>query len=380
VSKDPTNLYGLSPAARCLVRGLRRQVLAGQIKMDSPLPSVRTIAAQAGVSAFPVQQALKYIERQGWAKRENSTSRLRIIPAARQRAREELQYEPPLIINFVSPLHKALSYEYQMTGIAQRMAAFFGRCSARHIYVDVSKGPKALCQMFEENEQIPNEVGYVLCSMPQSYHAIFRARNVPCIVSGYVHPDNNLPSICEDMELVGYTVGSVLCRGGRAVMLHFGELIGAEVRLIDGMRRAANELGAPPPRRQDFYLSVPEDFGECESRIAQLLSRGNAPAGILAMRPEIAMLTMKAAARLRIRVPNDLQLIGYGTPHHTMYELSCPAITSVGLSSDDKHARICSELLAQSLGRRPEVAPRLIMESRFIERQTTRPCGREKTN
>ncbi|MBP7933377.1 MAG: substrate-binding domain-containing protein [Phycisphaerae bacterium] len=379
MSMEPTSLFELSPAARCLVRELRRQVLADQIKMNSLLPSVRTIAAQAGVSAFPVQQALKYIERQGWAKRRNSKSRLRIVPAARQRAKDDLQYEPPLIINLVSPLHKALSYEYRVTAIAQRMVAYFGRCSARHVYIDISKGPQALYPVFEENEPIPNEVGYVLVSMPQSYHAVFHSRDLPCVVSGYVHPDNNLPSICEDMELIGYTVGSVLCPGGRAVMLHYGELVGGEVKLIDGVRRAANELGVPSPRQQDFYISVPEDFAECETRITQLLSRGHAPAGILAMRPEIAMLTLKVAARMRIRVPDNLQLVGYGTPHQT-YELSYPAITSVGPGSDDELARICSELLAQSLGRRPDVAPRLILESKFIERQTTRPRGREMTN
>jgi DNA-binding LacI/PurR family transcriptional regulator/DNA-binding transcriptional regulator YhcF (GntR family) len=362
----------LSPAARRVLRELRRLVLTQQVTAGARLPSVRVLAARTGLSPFPVQQALKHIEAAGWARREHGKGSLQIVPTAIERARRELEHEPPLVLSFVSVLHQTLSYEHQAAGLARRMSGLMGHCSTRHLHVQCGDGGTDLAEMLAQGTKLPNEVAYVLFSVPRTCQALFSSTDVPCVVNGYSDPGLNLPTVYEDMNLVGYRAGEFLCPGGRVVALHFGELVGAEVNIIDGMRRAAREAGVPESGWEEFYIGLPEDLAACESAIGSLLASVRRPAGILALRPEIAMLAVRAAFRQGIRVPDELQIIGYGSPNVIMYDLACPAITSVGPKSEDEIARRCSDLLARSLGQRPRIAPREMLESAVVERQTTR--------
>ena len=95
---------------------------------------------------------------------------------------------------------------------------------------------------------------------------------------------------------------------------------------------------------------------------------------MIALRPEIAVLTVKVASQLGIAIPGELQVVGL---HHSpMFTMTHPEITSVSLISPERLGQKAARLLAESLARYPRIAPREVIESILIERGSTRPSGR----
>ena len=229
----------LTPAARRLVREFGRQVLAGRLRTGMALPTLRTLAAEKRLSVFPVQQALKYIERQGWAHRPENGRGLLIADDALVRARELLEETPPPVINLVSPLHGRVHLEHVFMAYIPGFSAVFPRCSIRRVYVEPDHAIDTVTQLLHENATLACEVGYVLAGMVRAVMEVLRFQEAACVVAGFADPETNLPCVYEDMNEIGSLAGGLLCRTEPVVTLYERELVGAEVNLIDGFRRAA---------------------------------------------------------------------------------------------------------------------------------------------
>lgn len=361
----------LPPTAARVVRELRRQILSGHLVVDGPLPSVRTLAKCSGLSVFPVQQALKFLEQVGWAIRRTVGGRLVLASEAPDRARRSLASERPAVIHFLCPYHRRLGMEHYYSALAASFGDVFDHCSIRQVAIDTQAGLEQVEQLVHAGDPQVCEVGYVLASMPPTIQSYFRGNGVPCVVLGQSNPEDNLPTLYEDMNHLGYMAGQVLCQSDRVVNLYTGALQGAEVYLIDGVRRAAREMSRREPQWDEFYQICSEDTREQEEQLERLLVDRRGTLGILAMRSEIGLLVVKVANRCGVTIPDALQLISYF--HSPMHTLVHPEITSIGPKSLADLGRRCAELLAASMGRRPDAAPRILVESSLMERQSTLP-------
>ncbi len=357
-----------------VVRQLRRQVLMGHLKIGEELPSVRELARTTGAGLISAHRALQRIESEGWADR-NHGRRLRIGQDAVRLAQVQLRQEPPTRIFWLSAGQVRASAEMAASTISEGIFQVLPNCSPHYLYLDLAAGFAPVEQLLRQNAELSCEVGYVLAGMPASFKRLFATYNVPCVVPGYVEPGINLPCIYEDMVAVGRMAGELLCRGcGRVVALCHQELVGAQVFLVEGVREAAQALGAPRPSAAAFYYHLPPEIADYVRAIDLLLTGPERPGGILAVHPEFAMATLQIAARRGIRIPQELQVVGLH--HHPMYPFAYPAITSIGPWSLVELGRRCAELLAESLGARPQVAKREVIRSTLIERETTLPrCG-----
>ncbi len=359
-----------TPGASRVLRELRRQVLSGHLVPGTPLPSVRTVAAGTGLSAFPVHQAFKQIEAEGWATRRNG-GKLWVTENAIEQARTHVLKEPGAVIHFLSALQHRVGMEPLKSAYASGFFEVFGNCSIRHVYVDIAGSLDPVRQLLAESERVGCETGFVLLSLPPRFQELLQSSGVPCVFLGQASPEYNLPCIYEDMSHIGYVAGRLLCRSERVFTVYTGDLYGSEVYLIDGVRRAARERGQSEPQWGDFYRCLSNDPAECERQLSGMLSNGDASVGLFALRPDVAMLGAKVATRLGLRIPQEVQLIGY--THQMMYTLIHPEVTSVGPRSLESISRRAAEMLADSMGRRPQVAPRESVESSLIERQSTLP-------
>ncbi|HOW73508.1 MAG TPA: substrate-binding domain-containing protein [Phycisphaerae bacterium] len=365
-----SDVLDVGPVAMRMVRQLRRQVLAGGLKAGAELPSVRELARVSGSGVVSAHRALQRIESEGWASRGGGR-RLRISQDAVRLAEAQLRQEPPTRIFWLSPSRVRLSSEMAVNTISEGLFRVFPGCSPHFLYVDLSVGFGSVEQLIRQNTELPCEVGYVLAGMPPAFKRLFATYELPCVVPGYVEPGVGLPCVCEDMVTVGRMAGELLCRSGRVVALCHQELIGAEVFLVEGVQEAARTMGVRAPGAAEFYYHLLPDVADYARAIDLLLDQNDGSLGILAVQPEFAMLALQAAARRHIRIPEQVQVVALH--HHPMYSFVYPAISSIGPYSLVELGRRCAEMLAESMGGRPKVAPREIIRSTLIERESTLP-------
>ncbi|MBP7936153.1 MAG: substrate-binding domain-containing protein [Phycisphaerae bacterium] len=364
------DVLDVGPVAMRVVRQLRRQVLSGGLKVGEALPSVRELARTSGAGVVSAHRALQRIESEGWANRGGGR-RLRISHDAIRLAEAQLRQEPPTRVFWLSPSRVRLSSEMAVNTISEGLFQVFPGCSPHYLYVDLSAGFGPVEQLIRQNAELPCEVGYVLAGMPPAFKRLFATYELPCVVPGYVEPGVSLPCVYEDMVNVGRMAGELLCRSRRVVALCHQELVGAEVFLVEGVREAARVMGAHIPSAAEFYYHLMPDMADYARAIDLLLDQSDAPLGILAVQPEFAMLALQAAARRRIPIPERVQVVALH--HHPMYSFAYPAITSIGPYSLVELGRRCAEMLAQSMGGRPKAAPREIIRSTLVERESTLP-------
>jgi DNA-binding LacI/PurR family transcriptional regulator len=334
------------------------------------LPSVRELAETTGVAVATASRALQRAEREGWARR-HSGRRLEVTEDALELAKQLLKRELPPLVFALHSREVRMEIEVEVTGFTDGFAEVFPDSWVRHLYLDFRTDLGEVSKLLDKGKEMACEVGYLLVRMPTAVKQLFDAQSIPCVVRGYVEPELNLPCVYQDMVDVGRIAGRILCRTGPVVCLCCHELVGSEAFLLDGVKLAAMELGRPAPGVDQFFHHLPSEMAEYFWAISRLLSGPNRPRAILAIRPEYAMAAVQVANQMGIRVPQDLQIIGLR--HSPLYRFASPEIASIGPGSPVEQGRRCAELLAGFMGKRPAVAPRVVIESTLIERGSIQP-------
>lgn len=360
----------LNPAALRLVRRFRRQILSGRLRPGDRLPSVRQLARMDGVGIRSANLALQQMEEEGWARRREGGYILRVAEDATVHAAAQLEHEPPAIVTIVSPLRIRSGDVHLIDEFSEGILREFPGCALRMCYLDRRCWLGQLRQLLDQESRMQGETGFLLRSVAGEVQQFFAAASVPCVVVGEADPTLRLPCIHQDMVQAGAIAGRVLLRTGRAVALCHAELAGGEVRLPQGLQIAAAELGCPAPTPQEFYHHLPPEPEQYIEAIDRLLAN-SPPGGILALRPEFALATLKAAAERGIAIPDQLQVIGY--PQHPMYRFTHPELTSIGIPSMSELGQHAAHMLAACMGAMPEEAWREVVPSVLTERGSTLP-------
>lgn len=324
-----------------------------------------------GAGFVTSHRALQRVEMEGWADRDNRRCRLRVAQDAERVIRAQIGRDSPARIFCLAPTQVRATAEMMESALSSGMFEVFPGCSPHYLYIDVSAGLGSLEHLLRENAQLPCEVGYLIRGLPPAFLRLLVACGAPAVVLGYVSPDINLPCIFEDMHVVGRMAGELLLRTPPVVALCHRELIGAEVFLVNGMAEAADGMGIPEPSRADFYYHLSAEPAEYSRAIELLLTGRDRPRSILALQPEFAMAVLQVAARHRIAIPDELQVVGLR--HNPMYAFAYPTITSIGPWSTVELGRRSAELLAEAMVGPSEAKAREVIRSTLIERESTLP-------
>jgi len=365
--------HEISSPALALVRRFRRQVLSGQLLPGARLPSVRRLAREGGVAVHVAHQALRKIEAEGWAKRRKSGYILWVIEDARALAEDQLRCEPPVVVTIVSPKRNRSADANLIDELADGINEIFPVCSLRTLYIDRERWLGQVSQLLEQESRAPRETGFLLRSVPPEIQHFFESSRVPCVVIGDPGPTLKLPFLRQDMTEAGLLAARALLPHGRTIVLCHQDLTGGEVELVRGFSLAAQELDLPGPTPTSLYYHLPEEPDEYFAVLRRLLRGGDRPAGVFAIRPEFALATVKIAAECDVRIPRELQVIGY--PTHPMYRFAHPEITSIGIPSIRQLGRQSASLLATCMGGLPAEPSGQILPTEIIERASTLPKG-----
>jgi DNA-binding LacI/PurR family transcriptional regulator len=330
------------------------------------------LARTEEVAIHVAHQALQRIEEEGWARRRDGGYILQVAADAPEVAESQLRYEPPVVVTVISPKRIRGVDANLLDELSEGIHTVFPVCSIRTLYIDTDCWLAHVRQLLQQEASALRETGFLLRSVSPEVQQFFESSHVPCVVLGDPAPTLKLPCLYQDMTQAGFMAARILLPHGRTLVLCHEDLVGGEVRLLQGFARAAVELGLPPPSPANLYFHLPDRPDEYLRVIERLLTSRDRPAGVLAIRPEFALATVKLAARHRISIPHELQVIGY--PTHPMYRFAHPELTSVGVSSIQELGKQSALLLARCMGRLPEEPCRIQLATQVFQGESTLPA------
>jgi alanine racemase len=219
---------------------------------------------------------------------------------------------------------------------------------------------------------------YIVLGLNENHEELepLRRREVPfVVVDGDTHTRS---SINVDDEGGAYAAAMHLLRAGHRDVLmitfqnvppeHRGDVhYGVGGRRLAGYRRAFAEFGLALPA--DRLIPVMTSIEGGAEAFRSVVQAGVRPTAVLAMSDVHAIGAVREAQRLRFRVPQDLEVIGFDDI--PLAELVTPALSTVRQPILEKGRR-AAELLIEAL---EELQPpmNLRMETELILRETTRP-------
>jgi DNA-binding LacI/PurR family transcriptional regulator len=164
----------------------------------------------------------------------------------------------------------------------------------------------------------------------------------------------------------------LLATGARRVAMIGGDLAGSATMpalRAEGYAVAHTEAGVPV----DPGLNVPCAFGlqDGYDAIRSLLDRGIGFDAVFALTDVVAMGAMRALADAGLRVPGDVQLVGFDDIDEAAYLV--PSLSTVNPGHDAMADAITSLLMTQISGASTGEPQELVVPAQLITRGTTKP-------
>ena len=196
----------------------------------------------------------------------------------------------------------------------------------------------------------------------------FQSKNVAVVLVNNRMAGFDLPCVVSDERGgVRQAVEHLMERGHRRI----GMLAGRFAPYITGERYSAflevMEDHGLPVRDEDIKLCNP-NVSDATQTALELLDRPDRPSAVFAANDIIAAATLKAAARLHLRVPEDLAVVGYDDS--TACALTEPELTSVHIDCRQMGLLCVERLKAVLCGE--EHVPRLtVVPTRLVVRRSS---------
>ena len=196
----------------------------------------------------------------------------------------------------------------------------------------------------------------------------FQSKNVAVVLVNNRMAGFDLPCVVSDERGgVRQAVEHLMERGHRRI----GMLAGRFAPYITGERYSAflevMEDHGLPVRDEDIKLCNP-NVSDATQTALELLDRPDRPSAVFAANDIIAAATVKAAARLHLRVPEDLAVVGYDDS--TACALTEPELTSVHIDCRQMGLLCVERLKAVLCGE--EHVPRLtVVPTRLVVRRSS---------
>ena len=225
--------------------------------------------------------------------------------------------------------------------------------------------------------------GFVIVGLDEVHEELapLRKREVPfVIVDGEAV---TVPSVNSDDEAGAFAAASLLLEHGHrdiavlgfppATGHHQPFRYGVGGRRHRGIVRAFAEHGAT--WHDDRLAPTPASLEGGDAVLGHILDSGRRPTALLAVSDVMAIGAIGAARRRGVRVPEDLEVIGFDDIPIAAY--TQPALTTVRQPILEK-GRIAADLLMRKLDGLA-TSEQIVLATELIQRESTRPRSRPRT-
>jgi LacI family transcriptional regulator len=339
--------------------------------MPGSRPSIRDIAARVGVSPTTVSHALNRVP----GTRVSDATRVRVEQVA-----AELGYAPNgharALRTHRSNTLALISEEISTTPYAGRLilGAQETAFARGYVLIVLTSGGAAEVEDREIAAIWQHQVDGVLYAS-----TAHRFLNVPAslegkpvfVVNGEA-ADGRYPSVFPDEEQGGYdATRELLDHGHRSIgLINTGEDIPARDGRRKGYRRALNDAGIPYD--ETLISSADGSFAEDGYIATRRLLERHQPTALFCFNDRMAMGAYRAANELRLRIPDDISIIGFDNQTIVADALH-PGLTTMALPYYEMGALAVETLLADVTGDGRRSPVKHSLRSTLVRRASVAP-------
>ena len=204
-----------------------------------------------------------------------------------------------------------------------------------------------------------------------NYHIIQASRKVPLlIINNHLSAENVYSVVCDDVlgvrEAVSYLVGL----GHRDIYYFMDSETPAGLAKLKGFQQGMREHGL----NSDNFKKIPLSMEGGSEGFQELIINNHKVSAVICGEDMSAVGVMKACARLKLKVPEDISIVGYNNSF--LAEAATPALTSI-----DNHSReialaavdrLYDVLQGKIINKKQKFIPKLVF------RESTAPPRQEK--
>jgi DNA-binding LacI/PurR family transcriptional regulator len=360
---SPSKQY--TPKYIDLARELMREIAHQGLEIGDRLGTEQELSDRYQLSRVTVRQALELLEREGYVSRK----RARGTFIARQvESIDHLGLSLGRVLLVCSNEQK--SHSDEDSAFCTVLRAIEQSLAQRHLAVQimsVGQNPK------EDRQRLRallahGELKGVLSIGPclEPYADLLSDTQVVTSCSFY---PTVFPWVGDDVALAAHlSVRHLLENGHRRIGMICGNWIDGQAfaAFVRGFAAAMNEFDASPDRS----LMVHSYPGESLELLAEnVLSIRPAPTAIFCENWRVCQAVVKAAAKLQLKIPMDLSIVGYG---QNVCEIHEPVAITAYVPETTKVGEIAAELLFQLVeGKKPATQP-VMVPGRLVERSSVR--------
>ncbi len=185
--------------------------------------------------------------------------------------------------------------------------------------------------------------------------------------ASYNHP-NVYSTLCDDYTSMYEAASSMLCSGIRDILYLYNSRSYSGLKKLNGFRKALTEHHIPDSMQHLLYYDkAPGNIEDIADFIREASDHGQPFQGIIASDDMLAVGGMKYAQQKRLRIPEDLSVIGY---NNSILTACCtPALTSVDNCLEAITHQLIRTLLHVLAGE--EMPQKVVFSGKLIERETT---------
>lgn len=213
-------------------------------------------------------------------------------------------------------------------------------------------------------EKVDGIIGSFLS--PSSAESLL-ASGIPFVTVSAALPDMKLPRVASDFPAIGRMGGEYLLPRGFAQFGFVGlKGVWSSQQTLAGLREIVEEQGGRPCHTIDTtWLSSPQSDAELQ----QWLDALPKPIGIMAFVDHLGRNVINAAAKLGLRVPDDVAVLGMSNDRWAT-ELAEPPMSSI----EADHRLVgyqAAKLLDDMMAGKPAPGPQWIAPKRVVSRRST---------
>ena len=327
-------------------------------------PTIYDVSRLSGVSTATVSRAFSNPEQ------VRETTRRRVLEAA-----EVLHYYPNAIARAMARQRTDKIAFLICKKYATLLDEFYaGSCNG--IMHEVNQSDYQLLISTAEDWKLTSDTaqrkqveGVILGgNAPAEMVSEFQRQNIAVVLVNNQVPGLDLPCVLSDeYGGVRQVVEHFMARGHRHIAMlagRFSPYISSERynAFLDVTRRCGISV-----KSQHIKMCNPEIESATQAAI-ELLSQPDRPTGVFAANDIIASGTLKAAARLGLRVPEEVAVVGYDDS--TICPMLEPELTSVHTDCQ-RMGRVCVERLTALLAGEELTQPTTVIPAELIVRGTT---------